>query len=154
MPRTGMSDCVNLFLSFSLSLLSLYPRLAPCYFQYSSPGVAELADAADSKSPEQYQNHRKYRYLSGPACETQGLVMPTVAPTARFCLKPETIKYIITVTLKGGVNMSNEELSRAASILGRKGGKISGKVRSAAKAAASRENGKLGGRPRKAEVKQ
>src|SRR5208337_3592227 len=28
----------------------LYPTLRSCYFQYSSPGVAELADAADSKS--------------------------------------------------------------------------------------------------------
>ena len=28
----------------------LYPTPRSCYFQYSSPGVAELADAADSKS--------------------------------------------------------------------------------------------------------
>src|SRR5271157_3640239 len=28
----------------------LYPKPRSCYFQYSSPGVAELADAADSKS--------------------------------------------------------------------------------------------------------
>jgi len=39
-------------------------------------------------------------------------------------------------------------LSQAAALLGRKGGKIGGKVKSAAKAAASRRNGKLfGGRP-------
>jgi hypothetical protein len=28
----------------------LYPNIPSCYFLYSSPGVAELADAADSKS--------------------------------------------------------------------------------------------------------
>jgi len=37
----------------------------------------------------------------------------------------------------------------AAVSLGRRGGKVGGKVKSEAKAAAARENGKKGGRPRK-----
>ena len=42
------------------------------------------------------------------------------------------------------------DASKAAAVLGRKGGKS----RSAAKQAASRENGKLGGRPRKDKAKK
>lgn len=44
--------------------------------------------------------------------------------------------------------MDKHDISEAAAILGRKGGKIGGKSRSPAKVAAVRENGKLGGRPR------
>lgn len=46
--------------------------------------------------------------------------------------------------------MKNNELSKAASALGRKGGS----VKSEAKAAASRKNGKLGGRPKKDRKKE
>lgn len=44
-----------------------------------------------------------------------------------------------------GTTMSS--LSSAAQLLGRKGGKASGKVWTPEKIAASRKNGKLGGRP-------
>jgi len=46
-----------------------------------------------------------------------------------------------------GTTMS--ALSSAAQLLGRKGGKASGKVWTPAKIAAARKNGKLGGRPPK-----
>ena len=48
--------------------------------------------------------------------------------------------------------MNRRELIKAAAILGRAGGLVSGKVRTPKKAAASRANGAKGGRPRK-EVK-
>ena len=41
------------------------------------------------------------------------------------------------------------DISEAARVMGRKGGKASGKIRTDAKSKASRENGKKGGRPRK-----
>ena len=45
--------------------------------------------------------------------------------------------------------MSDKDISKAAAILGRKGGQIGGKARTKKKIAASRKNGKKGGRPRK-----
>ena len=41
------------------------------------------------------------------------------------------------------------DISEAARIMGRKGGKIGGKSKSPEKQEASRENGKKGGRPKK-----
>lgn len=45
------------------------------------------------------------------------------------------------------------DISEAARIMGRKGGKIGGKSRSPEKQKASRENGKKGGRPKNKEIK-
>ena len=45
--------------------------------------------------------------------------------------------------------MSDDDIKKAAAILGKKGGLIGGKAKTEKKAASSRENGKLGGRPRK-----
>jgi len=44
--------------------------------------------------------------------------------------------------------MLESTISKAAAELGRRGGRIGGKVKTKAKAAAARQNGELGGRPR------